>query len=470
MLFSTAIGSDRKSGTQRPDAGDRLDAGQRRGRQERDPQPAVTGEVLLRREVVRVGVGDVDGQAAGRRCGVDGDQRVAGSLGPLHGHRDTGRGFVVRPRDEVDGRIRLRLRGAARVGLDDDGVADERVLDDARGELRTELAVGQMQRALVDQPERRGVPERRRAAVAEDDLVAVGQREQLAQPVADAADEVLHRRLPVRGSEHIACGGQRLQLLRPHLGRPAAEASVVGFEVGGNCQFGHAPSLGSADARGQASQGRRRTFRTARRIGEISSGTERSAGMVQDVRMRGPSAVVWPGFACSATTAPAAAIASISAVVFSSTMACVLRHIPDHQARRDIFRKRGCSICDTCGTVVGHQGANVNLMGGFEWLAHAWSDAGVATWTCCDDTEYVDMLTTLSEGSVRRNFNPYTDIDWDSPEFAVVDERRALDPARDRSAGPAPLVQGAAASSGRSRSACGGRPMSPRSVCTSSRS
>lgn len=38
-----------------------------------------------------------------------------------------------------------------------------------------------------------------------------------------------------------------------------------------------------------------------------------------------------------------------------------------------------------------------------------------------DDTEYTDMLTTLSEGSVRRNFNPYSDIDWDSPEFAVVD-------------------------------------------------
>ncbi len=38
-----------------------------------------------------------------------------------------------------------------------------------------------------------------------------------------------------------------------------------------------------------------------------------------------------------------------------------------------------------------------------------------------DDAEYVDTLTTLSEGSVRRNFNPYTDIDWDSPEFAVID-------------------------------------------------
>jgi hypothetical protein len=38
-----------------------------------------------------------------------------------------------------------------------------------------------------------------------------------------------------------------------------------------------------------------------------------------------------------------------------------------------------------------------------------------------DDAGYVDMLTTLSEGSVRRNFNPYTDIDWNSPEFEVTD-------------------------------------------------
>ena len=45
-----------------------------------------------------------------------------------------------------------------------------------------------------------------------------------------------------------------------------------------------------------------------------------------------------------------------------------------------------------------------------------------------EDKAYVDMLTTLSEGSVRRNFNPYTDIDWDSPEFAVIenDERWIL--------------------------------------------
>ena len=43
------------------------------------------------------------------------------------------------------------------------------------------------------------------------------------------------------------------------------------------------------------------------------------------------------------------------------------------------------------------------------------SRAGVATWKSPTMPQYVDMLTTLSEGSVRRNFNPYTDIDWDSP-------------------------------------------------------
>lgn len=36
-----------------------------------------------------------------------------------------------------------------------------------------------------------------------------------------------------------------------------------------------------------------------------------------------------------------------------------------------------------------------------------------------DDPEYVATLATLSEASVRRHFNPYTDIDWDAPEFSV---------------------------------------------------
>lgn len=38
-----------------------------------------------------------------------------------------------------------------------------------------------------------------------------------------------------------------------------------------------------------------------------------------------------------------------------------------------------------------------------------------------DDPDYADALATLSEGSVRRNFNPYTDIHWDAPAFAVTE-------------------------------------------------
>ena len=37
-----------------------------------------------------------------------------------------------------------------------------------------------------------------------------------------------------------------------------------------------------------------------------------------------------------------------------------------------------------------------------------------------DDAQYVETLAMLSEASVRRSFNPYTDIDWDAPEFSVT--------------------------------------------------
>lgn len=37
-----------------------------------------------------------------------------------------------------------------------------------------------------------------------------------------------------------------------------------------------------------------------------------------------------------------------------------------------------------------------------------------------DDVAYVDALAILSAGSARRNFNPYTDIDWDSANFEVT--------------------------------------------------
>ncbi|MCV7191649.1 AurF N-oxygenase family protein [Mycolicibacterium brumae] len=36
------------------------------------------------------------------------------------------------------------------------------------------------------------------------------------------------------------------------------------------------------------------------------------------------------------------------------------------------------------------------------------------------DKAYTERLQTLSEGSVRRNFSPYVDIDWDDPAFEVI--------------------------------------------------
>ena len=33
------------------------------------------------------------------------------------------------------------------------------------------------------------------------------------------------------------------------------------------------------------------------------------------------------------------------------------------------------------------------------------------------DQRYVDTLADLSDGSVHRRFDPYLDIDWDSPEL-----------------------------------------------------
>jgi hypothetical protein len=65
------------------------DALQRGRAHQRDPQPAVGGEALLRGEVVGVGLGRVDGQAAGAGGGVDDDELAVGRRrGPHDGHGD----------------------------------------------------------------------------------------------------------------------------------------------------------------------------------------------------------------------------------------------------------------------------------------------------------------------------------------------------------------------------------------------
>ena len=70
----------------------------------------------------------------------------------------------------------------------------------ARSELGGELAEGQVLALLADQAEGGNVPEGSGTTVAEHDLVTLGQREELREPVTDPADRVLDRRLAVRGA------------------------------------------------------------------------------------------------------------------------------------------------------------------------------------------------------------------------------------------------------------------------------
>ena len=117
------------------------------------------------------------------------------------GGHHAGGGLVVRPPVGVDPGLTGGQGDRAGVGLRDHRVAEERRLGDGRGELRGELAVRAERGAVADEADRGGVPEGRRPTVAQDDLVAVGQVEQLGEPRADLADESLDRSLPV-GSAH----------------------------------------------------------------------------------------------------------------------------------------------------------------------------------------------------------------------------------------------------------------------------
>ena len=213
---------------------------QRGGRQQGDPQAAVGREALLRCEVVGVGLPYVDRQPAGAGGGVDEQQGVVvGTRHPAYvGHHPGGR-LVVRPGVGVDAGLADRLRTGAGLGRDDGRLGEERRRAGRRRELLRELTEREVLAALADQSQHRGVPERGGAAVAEHDLVAVGQGEQLGEAAAQPAHLALHRRLAVRGAEQRgAGGGECLELGGADLGRPGAEASVGGQQVARNGQGG----------------------------------------------------------------------------------------------------------------------------------------------------------------------------------------------------------------------------------------
>ena len=192
------------------------------GRHEREPQAAVGGEALLRREVVDVGLRRR--RPAGRlRREVASKSISASASAPatrVRRDRDAGGGLVVR--GGVRRRCRPRRRRSARSPGSD---CDDRSGSPRNGASLTALAnfepnspKDEELRAVADQAEGGDLPERRRAAVAEHDLVVVGQREQVAQPGAHAADLGLDRLLPVRGAE---VGAARLRRApRPARGAP----------------------------------------------------------------------------------------------------------------------------------------------------------------------------------------------------------------------------------------------------------
>src|SRR5690606_3197285 len=140
------------------------------------------------------GLGDVDGQAARAGGGVDQDERaLVGTGRPLDRHGHAGGGLVVGEGVDVDTGGGGRLGVGAGGGGDDVRVGEPGGLLGRLGELGAELAEGEVLRPVLDQAVGRDVPEGGGAAVAEDDLVALGELEQLADALAHAADQVLHR-------------------------------------------------------------------------------------------------------------------------------------------------------------------------------------------------------------------------------------------------------------------------------------
>ena len=93
------------------------------------------------------------------------------------------------------------------------------------GEFRAERAPGTERCAGGDEARAGHVPERGGAAVAQDDLVVVGDRQEGAQSFLQRGNHASHGRGAVGGA-HEEWRGQCLDLRGAHLGGAAAEASV----------------------------------------------------------------------------------------------------------------------------------------------------------------------------------------------------------------------------------------------------
>ena len=107
-----------------------------------------------------------------------------------------------------------------------------------RGELRAERAPGAERRARGDEARAGHVPECRGAAVAQDDLVVLGDRQEGAQSFLQRGDHASNGGSAVGGS-HEERRGKCLDLRGAHLGGAAAETSVSGKDVLGDVGESH---------------------------------------------------------------------------------------------------------------------------------------------------------------------------------------------------------------------------------------
>ena len=133
----------------------------------------------------------------------------------------------------IFGELRQAIR--ARFAREDLRILKERRGLCGLGEFRAEGAVRAERRLAGDKRRAGDVPERAGAAVAQHDLIAVGNLEEIRQAFADGADHLLDRGLAVRGAQKIARARvERLDLLRTDFARPRAETSILRKHVGRN--------------------------------------------------------------------------------------------------------------------------------------------------------------------------------------------------------------------------------------------
>ncbi len=122
---------------------------------------------------------------------------VVGAVHPRHRDGHPGRRLVVHRRVRVHTRLGDEADRATGWRGPYGRLGQERGSLDLGDELRAELAERGELGPVVDQRERGHLPERVRAAVAEDDLVPVRQAEELGEPATEARDFVPYRRLAV---------------------------------------------------------------------------------------------------------------------------------------------------------------------------------------------------------------------------------------------------------------------------------